>query len=375
MKIHKQWLQYSLASIISIVFLVSVFNYKIDSLSIYGTSNYLSDATQSLVNGKMIAGLKNYDERVFQKLVINNLQVKNDVIVIGSSRSMKVRKHFISNQKMNFFNHSVSGASLEDYIAIIGIYEKTHGYIPSTVIFGIDPWIFNKNSGLSRWKSLENYYDFEMGKVHRKKEKANFWTLNTVKWKQLFNYDYTIANIQFYKSVILENEKIFYVTNTIDINDSIKLPDGSTVDPYSERSPEDDKVEQLAKAYTQGSVFALNNYYAMDNVELFENFISYLQSKGINVIFFLPPYHPTTYDILGNDKKYSHIIIAEKYLKKFAIRHHIKLYGSFNPHTFGFINKDFLDGMHGRENVAKKSFEPNSMYNIVLSGEKVTIEH
>jgi hypothetical protein len=94
----------------------------------------------------MVAGLTNYDERIFQKLVILNLKNKNDTIVIGSSRSLKVRKKFVS-ESGPFFNHSVSGASLEDYISIIGVYEKTYGYVPSTVILGIDPWIFNKNNG------------------------------------------------------------------------------------------------------------------------------------------------------------------------------------------------------------------------------------
>jgi hypothetical protein len=33
--------------------------------------------------------------------------------------------------------------------------------------------------------------------------------------------------------------------------------------------------------------------------------------------------------------------------------------GSYNPHKYGFTNKDFFDGVHGRDWVVKKIFEPN----------------
>ena len=42
----------------------------------------------------MIAGLKNYDDRLFQELIVKNLQVKNDVIAIGSSKTLLLRKRF-----------------------------------------------------------------------------------------------------------------------------------------------------------------------------------------------------------------------------------------------------------------------------------------
>jgi hypothetical protein len=355
MKKNKKWLFSSFISIILIVVSISILNYKIDSLGLFGNTNYLVKAAQALTDGKMIAGLKNSDERFFQELIIKNLKVKNDAIAIGSSRTMQLRKRFFLEDKINFFNHSVSGASLEDYIAIVGAYEMIHGYIPKTIVLGTDPWIFNKYSGQNRWKSLQKYYDFEISKFSDE-AKINA-TVNTTKWKQLINYDYTISNIKFVKTLIKNNGKIFYITDTIEIDDGIKEIDGSIHYPYKRRFIKSDAIKRDATSYTKGKVYSLEKYDKLSNLKLFENFIKYLQSKNIKIIFFLPPYNPITYDILMKKSKYHIINRAEKYLINFANKNDIEIKGSYNPHKYNFKYTDFSDGMHGKNKVAKKIFE------------------
>ena len=91
-----RWLQYSIGLIFLIVSLIAFFNYKVDSSGVFGHSNYLSKAAKALTSGKMIAGLQNIDDRLFQELIIKNLRVRNDVIAIGSSTTMHLRKEFVS---------------------------------------------------------------------------------------------------------------------------------------------------------------------------------------------------------------------------------------------------------------------------------------
>jgi len=354
---HIKWLKYSFSLIIIIIFIVTIFNYKIDSLGIFKNSNYLSNAAKTLTNGEIIAGLKNYDERLFQELIIKNLQVKNDVIAIGSSRIMQLRKQFFLDEKINFFNHSVSGGSLEDYIAIVGVYEFIHGYIPSTIILSIDPWVFNKYNGQTRWKTLMKYYNYEIEKIYNKEQDKLDNIKNGIdisKWKQLFNYDYTISNIKFFKLLSENDNKAFYVTKTINIDDSIKEIDGSIHYPYSIRYIKNDKVQELAKTFSKGNVYSLTKYTTLSNIELFEDFIKYLKSKEINILLVLFPYNPVAYDIFIKNEKYKHVTIAEKYLKDFSIQNSIQLKGSYNPHKYGFESKDFFDGMHSKDGVYEK---------------------
>ena len=353
MKKYIIWLRYSFLSIFSLILLISLFNYKVDNSGLFGNSNYLLQAAKALTNGKIIAGLHNADQRSLQELIIKNLKVKNDVIVIGSSKSMMLRKRFFLTEEINYFNHAAYGGSLEDYLSIVGAYESIHQYIPKTVIIGIDPWTFNKYNGQIRWKTLEKYYDFEIGKIYNKKveEKNN---INTMKWKQLINYDYTLLNIASFMALLKSDGKAFKVIDNVKVDDSLREPDGSIHYPYGRRHREDADTQVKAKAYTQGSVYGLGNYKKLHHVKLFEDFIEHLQSKGTKVIFFLTPYHPTTYDILVKDEKYKHITIVEEYLLKFSTLKNIELKGSFNPHKYNFTNKDFFDGMHGHDVVAKK---------------------
>ena len=209
-----RWLQYSIGLILLIISLISSFNYKVDSSGVFGQSNYLSKAAKALTSGKMIAGLQNIDDRLFQDLIIRNLQVRNDVIAIGSSTTMQLRKGVVSKDRINFFNHSVNVASLEEYIAIVGAYEYIHGYLPSTVILGVDPWVFNKNNGQGgRWKGLKKYYDYELDKIYGEElnstNNSNI-TINTIKWKQLINFDYTVSNIKFFIRALINCKKNYW---------------------------------------------------------------------------------------------------------------------------------------------------------------------
>ena len=346
------WIKYTSITTDLIILAITIFNYRVDSLGIFGNSNYLLDGVKAITDGKIIAGLKNYDERKFQKLIIQNLNDKNDIIAIGSSRSLQIRKKFITSNK-NFFNHSVTGAILDDYIAIIGAYEKIAKYLPKTIILGIDPWIFNKNSKHNKWKSIENCYNFELAQIYHQKPKKSI-DINMAKWKQLINYDYTITNIKFFKTLLANNGKAFYIANSTDIDDTIKDIDGSRYYEYKRRYIKPNLVLKKAKKYTQGKVYLLSNYNKLSNTKLFEDFIKYLKSKDINIIFYLPPYHPLTYDILSKNPKYKYIDIVEKYLKDFAKDMDIEVKGLYNPHIYNFKNRDFSDGMHSHDLVAKR---------------------
>jgi hypothetical protein len=351
-----KWIRNSFFIGVGLVIIISIFNYKIDSLGIFNSSNNLVQVARALTNGNMIAGFKNNDERVFQELIIKNLKCKNDVVAIGSSRTMMLRKRFFLNQKINFFNHFVSSALLTDYISILGVYEKVHGYIPSTVVIGIDPWIFNRQYHHVKWKSLSKYYDYEINKIYNKSIIQKNDRFDIEKWKQLINYEYTFSNIKYFLFLIQRNRnKLFYITKELDIDDMIKEPDGSIHYPYKKRFPNKDSVMQKARKFINGNDYSLHDFNEL-NTELFEDFIVYLQSKNINIVFFLPPYHPITYDMLMYEEKYINLKLSEEYLKRFCYKYNIKLLGSYNPHKYKFKNKDFFDAIHGKPIVIKKIF-------------------
>jgi hypothetical protein len=354
MKVYKKWI-YSFIFIFSVLAtLISFFNYKVDGLGLYGNSNFLSKAATLIADGKMVAGLKDHDERLFQEILIKKFKNHPDAIVIGSSTSMQLRSSYIEKNRQ-FYNHSVSGASLEDYISIIGVYEKHHNAIPSTVILGIDPWIFNKNNNQNRWKTLRKYYNFIVNKIDKRAVVKSDPASEV--WLQLINYDVTINNLRLYAD---ENQDGvgFYETDNLYIDDNIKDVDGSIYYPFSIRFPNHEKMnEEIRRDYTNHKTYALTRFDKISNSQLFEKFVKYLHHKNIRVIIVLPPYHPIAYDALFKDKRYNSIWKVEQYLRGLSKKGIFQLYGSFNPYESGLTYVDFFDAIHSNgDSLEKKGY-------------------
>jgi hypothetical protein len=103
----------------------------------------------------------NMDERQFIKFRIQFENLSPNTIVLGSSRIMQIGEHNYNNKIINL---GVSGASIEDDIAIADI--ATKKFKPSTIFIGLDPWLFNSQSGQERWKSLSNEYFSALGTLN-----------------------------------------------------------------------------------------------------------------------------------------------------------------------------------------------------------------
>ena len=52
----------------------------------------------------------------------------------------------------------------------------------------------------------------------------------------------------------------------------------------------------------------MSDYAALetDQCRLFEQFVRYMQSRGVEVVFFLAPYHPTLYEYVSTHDVEAH---------------------------------------------------------------------
>src|SRR5690242_16178111 len=95
MNIYKQWTIFSLSYLLLYLTSVIIFNYSIDTRELFRVKNELISAVNDILSGKMIAGTDNLNEHQLQLLLIKKIQ-KMDFITIGSSRSLNIKKEFIS---------------------------------------------------------------------------------------------------------------------------------------------------------------------------------------------------------------------------------------------------------------------------------------
>jgi len=345
---HERWLKMFVLSCVTLLFLVALFNCLVDGVGLFRLNKGLKNAATTLLEGGEVAGpLGGYDERELQRLIVEQYPNRRDMITVGSSRNMLLRKRFI-HEDIDFFNHSMAGAGLEDYISILGLY-RIKGHLPRTVVLGIDPWIFNKDNGLPQyWKSLSRYYEKMVMEISGREIKVNVTQPN--RYLQLINLDYTRANYEYFRS-----GKKLYVTDTIDIDDFVREPDGSLHFPYKMRFKTDERTNPYPPNMMPFGY--LNHFEFLSGLELFENFLHYLRGKKVEVILLLLPFHPAAYKLFNDNPRYQIVISLEKYLKDFALWNNIRVMGSYDPGRYQLTEKDFFDDTHGHEIVAKKVFQ------------------
>jgi len=334
---------YSVSIFITPILLILLLvNYFGDSAHLFKVGYELKMA-EIIEDGKNVTNVDNYDERIFQKEIINHMNHTPNTIVLGTSTSMLINREFLKESEF-FFNNSVSGSSLEDIVAIYQIY-KENNKMPKKIIIGIAPYMFNKNHGQKRWKSIEEFY------YHFKNE--NYEKSNTNKYKELFSFSYFQSSLTKLPDLISGNnepkatDKKFNKTNT-------KLTDGTLIYGESYRDASRSEIERKINSQLTGDLYSIENFYNIDkNIWAeFEDLIFDMKNNNIEIEFFLSPYPPEVYNRIKDD--YPMVLMTEKLIVKLAREQDIKLFGSFNPNKLGLDKTFFYDGMHCKEIGIKK---------------------
>ncbi|HTC00352.1 MAG TPA: hypothetical protein VK705_06685 [Ferruginibacter sp.] len=305
-------------------------------------SDHIKMMSQILKSGKNVTNIANYNERLFQKEVVKNFKTSPDILIIGSSRTMLINSDCFKNKSI--FNCSVSGASIEDLVSIYQLYKSNH-IIPKTILLGIDPWIFNKNNDLQRWQSLKSeYYNF----LNENKISEVIPVTVDIKYFQLLSPSYFQRCLKNIPAVIKDSRNPMSTSVKYNLTET-KLIDGSITYPKDFREAPPAKVDQIAEDYVKGSVYSIEQFDSLSpkSILLFNLLIRDFKKHNVNIVFFLPPYHPIVYNVV--ERKYPMVIKTESYILKYAKMNSIKIYGSYNPRKVGLSGADFYDGMHCKE--------------------------
>jgi hypothetical protein len=326
--------------------------------------NYWGDAAQLfnyqypkklasiIYSGKCAVTTANYDERLYQKECAKDCKKPYDLLVIGSSRTLIISFDYFINEKV--FNCSVSGASIEDLVAIYQMY-KANKMLPKKILFGIDPWFFNKNNAQTRWLPLNNEYRsfFSNGKVIE----VNPGKKNNVK---IYNYSQLISPSYFQSSI--KNIPDFIVNGRPEPKptdfrynkSNTRLTDGSLVWGEFMRNATPDEIDRKAQDYLKSEISIVENYDSLSSkvIEILDMLITDCKKNNIDVAFILQPYNPIINGVI--EKEHPMIITAEKYVRNYAGINHIKVFGSYDPKYLGFDKSYFYDGSHGKEKAIKK---------------------
>jgi hypothetical protein len=342
---YRRWFLAFLFISVGVLSLTAFFNHLVDGHGLFTIHRGLGFAATNLVNGGMVAGpLGGHEERELNRLVIEKYPRQRDIITIGSSRNMQVRKRFFPGNP-DFFNHSMAAAGLEDYLAIVNLYRR-RAVLPKTVVLGIDPWIFNKNLVITPWwQGLAPFYKELAEEISGKQVKVS--VAESARYLQLINLDYTAANWK-----LLRAGRKLYTTENIGIDDFVREPDGSIHFPYKIRLHRD-RRKQPYPAHVIPTGY-LQNFTSIANMELFKGFVSFLKGQGVEVVFLLLPFHPVLHRLIMENPQCRTVITTEMMLRDFGKEQGVPVVGSFDPTGYALKDEDFSDDIHGHEIVAQR---------------------
>ena len=338
----KLLLKIALIALPVLLLMVSV-SYIADPALILRDGEYERIAADSLREGKNIGLNGNCNERRLQRYFINGQKSAFDSIVLGSSRAMLIPGEVFGGD--NVFNNGVTGATVEDLIGIISLYDA-RSILPERVFISIDPWLFNESHSDTRYKELTDEFN-------NISEKLNIKPLpNTLAQEGWFSKVSLALDPSYFQASLknLNNRPVKpIVTDQTETDFLTKLCDGSVVYPQEFMNRTNAQKEAEIKVLiAEDNIYHSGDYIVLSPVIItrFAGLINYLESEGVEIFFILCPLHPKLYEFTCSDPRYAMFGETEDFIREFASDRSIKTVGSFNPEAVGASEDDFYDAYH-----------------------------
>lgn len=346
--------------IIPVFFLVFGFNWFVDPVHLRDANQYEQGIAQMILAEKNVTNIWNPNEAVYLEAFIEGLPQRKEVLVFGSSRSKLLRSD--SFPGLTFFNNSISGGGLNDYLALYELYRQKN-LIPSVVVLELSPWILN-GAYASVWQDF-NAVQSELEQRILHPELATGGPLRigrttSIDWAEFLSPGYFQTSFYSWLNGTLkpaENKANYfeYQPGSLPVGETI-LSDGSAI--YPERVQNSANIEKVTAAAIEYAQNPAGLPQALDpqRQKMLESFVQYLQNQGVQVVFYLPPYHPKTYELLMNSEPYKIIAEAQQYFTDLAQRTGVTLVGSYNPAELALDNLSFFDGSHPTQEAVRTLF-------------------
>ncbi|MBR1495681.1 MAG: hypothetical protein IJ601_11630 [Acidaminococcaceae bacterium] len=300
---------------------------------------------QIALNGNIVAVPKNYNERAFQMEIVGQMKKIPETVVIGSSRGMYLGKEITGYN--DIYNNCVSGATIEDYYALLGLYKQKFSILPKRVIGEISPWVLYENNPNLRWGENMTYLE-ACKQLFLEVNGRELIRKNLKKENPFLSITYFQYNMDAFYKKGLSAFAGYEARISTDVTEQADLPDGTIRYPAS---LENASSERLKKVKTTSKGVTYQNVNKMKQIgnnqrQEFENLIGYLQSKNIEIIFYLQPFSVTQCKYIYEQNANPVFNVVEDYVIEFGKTHNIKVVGNYNANKFHLSDESFIDFMH-----------------------------
>ncbi len=247
----------------------------------------------------------------------------------------------------DIYNNCVSGACIEDYYALLGLYYDKFGDVPKRVIMETSPWVFYKNNPESRWREDRKYNQTACNFYNMVNKKDILISEDSKRENPYISFSYFRYNMTMWfkegNEVFSEDARVSY-----DINEAADYSDGTI---RYEASLENESEERLAGVKAIKGACAYEDSENMveidpDKKRDYENLIDYLQDSGTEVLIYMQPFSVTQCYYSFDENLNPGYPLAYEYIIDFAKEKGIEVHGGYDARMFDLEDERFIDYMH-----------------------------
>lgn len=355
---------YTLGSLLAKGFLLAplliavlLFNFKVGGTVLTDDERYDIAMGQVMVSDASLPGYDSMDERQLLKLYVAQLEEAPQTIALGSSRILQLREELADGG--SYYNCGMSGADFYDILGSFYLFDQA-GKLPQNMIIGLDPWLLNGHIDAFTPRSDRNLYNeflatcLGLPAEYEAPEPEFSDPLD-----KLVSVSYFRENLAYLYRDDSNDPQPKVVTGDIYTQpQNIMLGDGSVL--YNRGFREVDEETSLMLARQQAATFLrMDDFHQLDAqlCDIFDRFVQYARSRGVNVIFVMTPYHPIVYNYATEYADvYDGFFLTEPWYTQYALANDIPIYGSYNPFVNDCFDEDFFDGYHIRPESLPKVF-------------------
>ncbi|MBI3160794.1 MAG: hypothetical protein HYZ26_14440 [Chloroflexi bacterium] len=315
--------------------LVAGVNYRADPASLF-RHDYERAMAARLLAGEALGVNRNYDDRLLVRLLAEGRDAPPALVVLGSSASLELTADDFCAGTAGFWNVSVSGAGLNDYLALVEVLRVNEQW-PQRIVLEITPRLLQANPNEVRWQTLRGEYAAMVAALYPESPQpaAGAWLPPGL--GELFSPAYFQESLAALISRRGEDADPFRIGE----RKAVKLPQGAQVYPPA-LVPDAAGVQALVNSY----LVEYPSWPAPDpgRQETLRRLVDYLAGQGVEVSIYFPPFHPAVYAAWGGDR--IAVQAYEAFVAELAAAGGASLLGRHDPAPFGLTAADFRDGVH-----------------------------
>jgi hypothetical protein len=335
-------------------------NWFVDPAHLRDPDAYQRGVADMLLQGKAVTNVSNDDTSAVLEYSIRGQTSAPDVLLLGTSKSKVIGSDFFPGR--TFYNAALSGSGLADLLVIYNMYEQ-RGFVPKEVILEVNPWLLTagRNSQVPR-------FDAQSGAVERgllKGEPVELPNLpkktspSTRVYLRMFTPDYFQSSSLALLNMLVNGNngqiREFHAGDTP--LGTTYFPDGSIIVPdqlLANLGTERPAADALKYGWDPpGGIPAQIDPHQR---KVLEAFVQHLAASGVKVTFYIPPYHPISYQLMM-DSPNKIVVDIQSYFEELAQAHGFAVIGSYNPADVGVTAADFYDVTHITADAIRRIFE------------------